>query len=557
METAMRALATVLLLLSFCGSLHAREPRYAKRWFYSQTNLLVAENADKLVVLIERAGKAGYNGLMLADYKFNILGRMPAHYFKHVERVKAAAEKAGMEIIPAIFPIGYSAGVLAHDPNLAEGIPVKDAPAVVKGGVVVPESSSKLRNGDLEQVNGHKFVGFGFQDDPGKISFADSEIVHGGKVSCRLENFTGRNARITQRANLRPWSCHRISGWVRTRGFAGGEFRLLAIGSGGRVLTHFKDELKPDTDWKQVEVVFNTLESAEVTIYAGVWSGNKGTVWLDDLRLDELFLTNLLRRPGCPFTVASADGSIVFEEGKDFHPVRDEKLGKVPYAGEFGSSHGGPTIRLTESSRLKEGDKLKVTWHHPVVIYGSQVMCCLSEPKIYELLADQAKRVNELFHPKTFFFSHDEIRCGNWCAACKGKGATPGAQLAENMRRCVAIIKALNPAAEMAVWSDMFDPNHNAVEKFYLVDGPLTDSWAGLPKEMIIANWNQGKAKSLRWFADRGHRQIIAGYYDGDLSNLKRWEDAAAGVPNIIGFMYTTWQAKYDHLEEYGQALRR
>ena len=42
--------------------------------------------------------------------------------------MKTAAARAGVEIIPAVFSIGYSNGILAHDPNLAEGIPAIDQP---------------------------------------------------------------------------------------------------------------------------------------------------------------------------------------------------------------------------------------------------------------------------------------------------------------------------------------------------------------------------------------------------------------------------------------------
>jgi hypothetical protein len=96
------------------------------------------------------------------------------------------------------------------------------------------------------------------------------------------------------------------------------------------------------------------------------------------------------------------------------------------------------------------------------------------------------------------------------------------------------------------------------VEQYYLVNGSLKGSWEGLPREAIIANWNSGKAKeSLQFFADRGHKQIIAGYYDGnDLLNFQQWDQAAKNVPGVIGFMYTTWSSKYNLLEPYGQAMR-
>ena len=126
------------------------------------------------------------------------------------------------------------------------------------------------------------------------------------------------------------------------------------------------------------------------------------------------------------------------------------------------------------------------------------------------------------------------------------------------MRRCTAILKSVNSQARVFVWSDMFDPYHNAVDKYYLVNGSLARSWDGLAREVGIANWNEGNAaESLRFFADRGHTQLIAGYYDGnDLRNFEHWDSAARGVKGVTGFMYTTWQSKYRLLERYGEAMR-
>src|SRR5262249_13933531 len=156
---------------------------------------------------------------VLADYKFNILGRMPERYFQNVARVQQAAEAAKIEIIPAVFPIGYSAGLLAHDPNLAEGVPVRDAPFVVKGREPVLEPSVKFINGDLEQTNGDRFTGFSFQDEPGKRTVADRETVHGGKTSCRMQDGPSVNSRLSQRVKVRPHGCYRFSAWVKTEDF--------------------------------------------------------------------------------------------------------------------------------------------------------------------------------------------------------------------------------------------------------------------------------------------------------------------------------------------------
>ena len=323
-------------------------------------------------------------------------------------------------------------------------------------------------------------------------------------------------------------------------------------------MTFHEGGLEATQDWKQVEVIFNSLDQSEANLYVGLWGEGPGTLWVDDLSLEELPLVNVLRRKGCPLTIKSANGRTIFEEGRDFEPVVDPQLGNVPWPGEYEFGHPGARIQIKKGSRIKSGDRLLVSWYHPVITHGSQVMCCLSEPKVDEILRDQVRRVNELFRPGSFFMSHDEIRVANWCKACRDRKLTPGQILAENVRQCATIVKSVNPRARIFVWSDMFDPHHNAVDSYYLVNGSLNGSWEGLPRDVIVANWNSGKAReSLAFFAGRGHRQLIAGYYDADdLSNFQGWDSAASDVQGVIGFMYTTWASRYGLLEKYAEAMK-
>ena len=175
------------------------------------------------------------------------------------------------------------------------------------------------------------------------MTFADPEVAHGGGRSLRID--AGReapdapNARVIQRVPVRPFACYRLSAWVKTEGLAApGSFELLAIGAGegGRPLTFLEGGVEPTQDWSEVDVVFNSLDNDAVNLYAGLWGvGGGGTLWIDDLALEELSLVNVLRRDGCPLTVASEDGRTVYVEGRDFEPVADPKLGRVPYAGEY------------------------------------------------------------------------------------------------------------------------------------------------------------------------------------------------------------------------------
>ena len=560
MKPVMLAVAALLAIPPTPGRADDHRPKYDRRWVWVMTNLLVEKEADRVAALVERAGRDGYNGVVLADYKMNFLQRMPQEYFQHVEKVKQAARKAKVELIPCVFPIGYSNGLLANDVNLAEGPAVEGAPFVVKGreAVLVPDPATKVANGDLEETRGDVFTGFGYQDNPGKATVADREVVHHGKVSCRMQDFAATPVcRLIQTVKVRPHACYRLSCWARTKDLnAPGAFRLLALGAeGGRELTFHEGGLEPTKDWSRVEVAFNTLDQSTINIYAGLWGARSGTLWVDELELEELALVNVLRRDGCPLTVTSDDGKTTYLEGQDFEPVRDPKLGMVPYEGEYNFNHPGAPLRLTAHSRIKDEDTLRVGWYHPVLTLGSNAACCLSDPRVYDLLRDQAKRVNDLLHPKTFLMSHDEMRVANWCRACQARKLTPGALLADNARRCTKILKEVAPDARAGIWSDMFDPTHNAVGKYYFVNGTLEGSWEGLAPEVVIFNWNAGKARSsLEFFAGRGHSQVLAGYYDGD-DNFATWDAAAQGVPRILGFMYTTWQSRYDDLERYGKAM--
>jgi hypothetical protein len=104
----------------------------------------------------------------------------------------------------------------------------------------------------------------------------------------------------------------------------------------------------------------------------------------------------------------------------------------------------------------------------------------------------------------------------------------------------------------------MFDPHHNARDSYYLVRGSLRGSWEGLESSVGIVNWNRGKAAaSLNWFSDRGHPQIIAGYYDGDVpENVGHWKKAADNVDRVRGYMYTTWRNRYDDLEAFARLVQ-
>lgn len=563
-------LAAVVLLWACGGAVRAAESAPAPlehRWLYLATNLLVENNVDANIALLERAAKAGYNGVLVADSKFLRWDILPDRYLTNVRRFREACRRTGIRCVAAVCPIGYSNDLLSRDPNLAEGLPVRDAPFVAQDGALVPaDSSLRLVNGGFEQWRGNVPAGWSFVDEPGKVSFRDDEVKFEGRSSLRMENIGERspyaNGRASQTLAVLPWRYYHVSVAVKTRDFeAAGQVRINVLGKDGRALNFYQPHVEKTQDWRRIHATFNTLENREVNFYVGVWGGRGGTIWWDDVRIEPAGFVNLVRREGAPLRLTSEDGQTQFIEGKDVAPIRDPKLGDDPYPGQYTVWHDVPPVRLLPQSRIREGQKVLASYYHTAIIHSDQVMCCMAEPKVYDILRWHLAEVHKNLQPDGYFLSHDEIRVQGWDASCEKSGKTPAQLLADNVRRCVELIRAEDAGKPIYVWSDMFDPFHNARPngKYYLVrgEGPWHGSWEGLPPEVIVMNWNSNpkvRRDSLRHFAQRGHAQMLAGYYDGPVAAIQGWLADARAAGHVTGVMYTTWRHNYQDLETFARA---
>lgn len=532
----------------------------ARRWLFVMRTMRTTEDLERTIALLPRAKEAGYNAIVLSDWWLYKLDQTTDQHKQNLLRLQQEAKKYGLDLIPCVMPIGYSGAIIGHDPNLAEGVPVKDALFVAHDGkaTLQPDPPVSLPGGDFERVEGNRFAGWDFQDGVGESSFADREIVHGGRTSLRMERIgevspEHGHGRIMKAVKVKPFRQYHISLWIKTDDFETPDrlqVAVLAPTEEERSLAYGELKVKRTQDWTQYHLVFNSLNWDEMRVYIGCWGGKGGRVWFDDVKMEEIGLMNVLRRAGCPLSVRGEDGT-VYEEGRDFQPIRDPKL--RPYD----IYHQPPVIELTPDSRIKEGTRLRVSYYHSVVIGAGQVMCCLSEPRVYEILRQQVQAVEDLLHPRAFFMQHDEIRLANWDEACQSRGLTPGELLADNVKKCTDIIWSIRPDAEIWVWSDMFDPMHNAHDNYYLVNGTWAGSWEGLDPKVGIVNWyGELMGKNAKFFSDRGHQQVLAGYYDHDEDGaaIKEWLANTRSLPGLVGAMYTTWRDDYDYMKAWAQA---
>jgi hypothetical protein len=553
MVRILRCLAFAVTFAQFVPVCRAGE--YPQRWVFVSSSLRSDGEVGRIEKIVATAAEHGLNGMVLSA-GLDHLDKQPPEFLERLRQVKEFCRERGVEIIPNIFSVGYGGSVLAYNRNLAAGIPVRDAPFVVKNGQAVLESDGTARivNGGFEQYEGNRVKGFGFHDRPGEVSFVDTAVFHGGQASLRFENF-GKfehgHARVMQEIAVEPHQCYRLSCWVKTDGLEPRDaFRVQVLSPrGGRDLAPYDPRVSATTDWRQVVMGFNSLEYGVVHIYAGVWGGKAGRFWIDDLAIEEVALLNVLRRPGTPVTVRG-EGGTVYEEEKDFAPIKDGQL-------NFRFDHEPPRIKILSGGRIKDGERLSVSYYHGMGVNDGQVSVCMSESEVYEIWRRQARLLHEHLAPARYLLSMDEIRAGGSCEACKQRHLTMAQILGDCITKQVGILRQANPKAEVLIWSDMLDPNHNAHGNYYLVEGDYTGSWNYVPKDLTIVCWYYEKrSESLGFFSSHGFRTLAGAYYDGDtLENPRGWLAALDQTPKAAGIMYTTWQDKYELLGPFGDLV--
>ena len=526
---------------------------YPDRWVYVSTGLQSDEELERVQGIARTASAHGLNGMLLSA-GLDQLDLKPAEYLRRLTRLKQTCDSLKVEIIPMGFSVGYGSGVLAHNKNLAAGLPVQGAlyVAAQQEAHFVPDSPLKLVNGGFEERSGNLPAGFALH---GGAASMDTAVFYSGKASVRFDiaGVAAGDTYLAQDLRTTPYRCYRLRCRVKTEDVTPGTlFHLWAIAPDGRDLAYLEHRLPATSGWTQVDWAFNSWYAEHVSFRLGVSDGKAGKVWADDVEVEETGLTNVLCRPGTPVVVRDEKTGQVYEEDRDYAPIADPRL-------DFRWEHDGPSIRLLPGGRIRPGDRLRVDYFHGTTIYRDQVPIDMSEPEVYEIWKKQIPLVEKYLAPQKYFLSMDEVRIGGFCKACKDRHLSMAEILGDCLKRQVAMIRAVNPGAQVFVWSDMFDPNHNARKQYYLIDGSFEGTWKHMPRKMTIACWYYEKRDlSLPFFSKIGYPTLAGAYYDADnLDNPKGWLQSLDRTHGAVGIMYTTWENKYKLLPAFGDLVSR
>lgn len=496
----------------------------SNRWVYAQVALTEDEDVATVSNVVRAARGGGANGLVLSC-GLDFLRFWPEDRLARMEAVKRLCADAGLEIIPAIWSFGYGA-LQNYGVDSLEGVPVTGTPFVAQGDSIVFDAASAVR----------------------KPVDATPAEWQKGEGRCRT----------IQRLAVTPHRRYRYRFEFRTVGLEASQpFKVSVVDCAPRQPWHEKERLQvvyaPSQDWTGVTYDFNSVDADAYFLYTGFWGGVKeGDLELRHQTLTEIPPCDVLCRPGTPCVLKDAVSGRVYEEGRDY---------VVPRATYPVWEHGKRVARLKRpaGSAIPVGARLVFDAYAPAVVDGQQVSTCLSEPELYtRIAADSAARIERLLSPKSWFLSIDEFRNGGTCAACRARGLTMAQIYADAVTRLCDVVRRAHPGADILMWSDMLDPGHNGVERYYNCRGSFAGAVQGVPKDLTLVCWYADKSEqSMSFFAERGFRTLAAAYYDEKppFAHSRRWRDLVRRTDGARGILYTTWQRDYRDLPAFMKML--
>lgn len=532
---------------------------------------------DSCLGRMRAAASLGYNGYITTNWEDNILESQGAAYLNNVKRVVAEAKKVNIALIPRHF---HQSDISYDNFNLAEAFPVRGTRFKVTNGEAraIGDHETGFTNGDFEMSTNGK-------PDAWKLINLPGAVVQktGAKTGTACLRLSGGKpfARIQQKVTLRPFRAYRLSAWVSTRGFtdyqaakfrviiSDKEFMLDKYRPFGTPRDHYHKDgiwttLSSLQGWKLCQTDFNSLDHEYAFVEFVVAHPTRaqiGTLWLDDIRLEEVGLYETVRSRTRPIIVRSADGSKTYTEGTDY--VVDPKCNTFTDKSFWYQGH----LQIPGESAIQEGQELRVSWYqmNDVLYTFPETNFCLSETR--EAARDNIRRMDEIYeHSNSMYLGYDEWRTAFWDDRCElfPKAKTAGEYMAGTLRMTLDLLWSANPCREVYVISDMYDPYFNAYWPYYAItNGGCQNSWKDMDTNVIILNWNAcGKPwdeMSVRLFMGlddslnpegKVYRQVLnvldAGRVGTWLNDVEKAEKE--GGRGVVGILYVDWEANFNQM---------
>ena len=520
-------LALASLLLSAAAAGGADGGAFARRAVLIHYPYTSDDHVERTKKIVETAGAHGYNTAVVASS----VGLGMSHVWSAERRerflaAKRACEAAGLEPCAGMWSIGYAKeSFFPIDPNLVAAAPVFDTHYIVSNGVGVLRRKRTVS----------------LLDAPGEIH------------SPRRETDVGKfHVKVVPARSY----CLRLK--LSSEPGKSGTWPVFAVvrraGAKTDYIEHRVFRVKADGTPQEFQVYFSSLAERELDISVGGYN----RVFPGSVRLlsAELFQTEprlIVRRHGTPVTVRNAATGETYAEGRDFMPI-PRAPGTWP--GPWNKPAQLP-LKIVKGGAIREGDELVLDCYCSFPTWGRWCSACMGAVEMDDILEKSAAETVRLMNPKVWLLSFDEVRTGGGCRDCLAIGDMAHVYAAF-VKKCMATVRRLRPDAEFYLWNDMVDPNALVEDgKNAGMYSSMKGVWDLLPRDLGIGYWTyKWREEGTKFFAERGHPQLMCGYYDEKV--LKRsleWMDLAARTPNCRGVMYCTWGDNWDLLGAFGDKM--
>eukprot|EP01043_Picozoa_sp_COSAG02_P047215 COSAG02_NODE_4501_length_5288_cov_7.650029_6_plen_620_part_00 len=577
------ALAMALFPAALAPSCES-EPRLI---FYYETGLLPWSNHSPAATLMREAAACGYTEMVVADGSLQNWQPIPLATAANLSLWQRSAEALDISLIPLIFPFSvpeftiYPSSTLGGElaePLFSAGVPMRVS---TDGRRLLHTPTSLLHNGNFSSFGSGEFAGWRLQR-PGARTFVDTRTTHSPGASLRIgAGFGPAMASQPLRAPSRRQL--NVSFWAKSQNLSTVQYNVEVCAidgtqpfSMGRRISWHSMVINATQDWTHFSFVASSWQGP-IGLFVGLQPDNidphlqpmNGSLWFDDIVVEDTALHNLVRRAGAPLRIYDPHTGIAFREGIDYH--------RVAPSPKFSADASSTTnITLPSTTRLATGQRVLVDYYAVDLVFGGGTYACMMH---HDSKNDRCECVLDYFRPcvfidrkyigiavfrymertmqsvlgqydkyKAMFIHYDEIRTMHGCELCSGPFDTAGALLAWHARNATQIIRNATGRGgakfngTVMTWDDMFNPHHNAGDDYFLVNGTLNGSWLGLDPSVTVVNWGAGDPSDgksgLKFFSRRGHDQIFAGYYDskdGAASARAEWEIAQDDSPGATG----------------------
>ena len=394
------------------------EPRLI---FYYETGLLPWSDHSPAATLMKEAAKCGYTEMVVADGALQSWEPIPPLTAANLTLWQRSAESLGISLTPLIFPFSvpeftiYPSSPLGGE--LAEPLFTAGAPLRVSGDGrrLLHTPTGLLHNGNFSEHGDGGFAGWRLQRT-GVRTFVDTRTTHSPGASLRIGAGFGpamasQHLRAPSRRQLN------VSFWAKSENLSTVQYNVEVCAidgsqpfSMGRRISWHSMVINATQDWTFFSFVASSWQGP-IGLFVGLQPDNadphlqpmNGSLWFDDIAVEDTVLHNLVRRAGAPLRIYEPDTGRAFREGTDY---------RVTPAAKFSSDASSTAnVTLPLTTRLVAGQLVLADYYAVDLVFGRGTYSCLMHHDMFRYMERTMQSVLGQYDKyRAMFIHYDEIR---------------------------------------------------------------------------------------------------------------------------------------------------